>query len=202
MRLVIRVLTVLVTLGLVLAAPLAQAAAPSADGGPGAHAKGPKQGKGGDPVARAQRQLLHDVAKVSAALDRAVKPSRVGTLAAATRAALLENAEDDKAGLETFRTMAATNDSSADLRRARKDLKKLRAVNYVLVVNVLRKAERLLADATPGSAAAGSLTAVVTKALTVDAYTDKAMLRELRADLKTAKAALEPATAPAPAPAG
>jgi hypothetical protein len=203
MRLVIRVLSVVVALGLVMTAPLAQAAAPSADAGHGSHSKGPKAGKGkaGDHVARTQRQLLHDVAKVSRKLDGATKPSRIGTLAATTQAALLENVAGDETELDAFRTLAATAGSSVDLRQARKDVKKLRAVNYVLVVNALRKAERLLADAAPGSAAATSLAAVVTDALTVDASTDRAVLRTLRADLTAAKALLEPA-APAPAPAG
>ena len=199
MRLVIRVLTVVLALGLVMAAPLAQAAPPSADAGPGAHAKGPKHGKGGDPAARAQRQLLHEIAKVSKKLDGATKPARIGTLSETTQAALLENVAADKAALEVFRTLATVG--SADLRQARKDVKTLRAVNYVLVVNVLRKAEGLLATATPGSATAVALAAVVTEALTVDASTDRAVLRELRRDLKAAKALLE-TTAPAPAPAG
>ena len=199
MRLVIRALTVVLALGLVTAAPLAQAASSSTDAGPGAHAKGPKQGKGGDPVARAQRQLLREVAKVSKKLDGATKAARIGTLPDTTQAALLENVAADKAALEVFRTLAT--DGSADLRQARKDVKALRAVNYVLVVNVLRKAEGLLATATPGSAAAVSLAAVVTEALTVDASTGKAVLRELRRDLKAAKALLA-TTAPAPAPAG
>lgn len=202
MRIVIRLLTVVVALGLVLSAPLAQAAPSSVDAGPGSHAKGPKQGKGkADPVARAQRQLEHELAKVSKALDRAVKPSRIGGLSASTQAALRENVAADKAGLDAIRTEAASAGDSAVLRQARKDVKTLRAVNYVLVVNVLRKAERLLAEATPGSAEAGQLTAVVTRALSVDASTDKALLRELRADLKAVKSLLvPPAHTPSPAP--
>jgi hypothetical protein len=201
MRLLVRVLTVLVALGLVMTAPLAQAAGPSADGGPGSHAKGPKPGKGGDDAARTQRQLLREVAKVSRKIDGATKASRIGMLSDATQAALLDNVAADKTELDGFRTLAATTATSADLRQARKDVKKLRAVNYVLVVNVLRKAERLHAGATSGSAAAVSTAAVVTKALTVDASTDKAMLRELRRDLEAAQALVE-ANAPAPAPAG
>ena len=202
MRIVTRVLTAVVAVGLVLSAPLAQAAPPSTDAGPGSHAKGPKPGKGhgGDPVARAHRQLEHELTKMSKALDRAVKPSRIGKLSASTQAALQENVAADKARLDAVRTTAASSGDSAQLKQARTDVKKLRAVNYVLVVNVLRKAERLLAEAVPGSAAAVSLAAVVTEALTVDAATDRATFRGLRADLKTAKSLLEPAAA-APSPA-
>ena len=200
MRIVVRVLTVVVALGLVLSAPLAQAAPSSTDAGSGSHAKGPKPGKGGDPVTRAHRQLEHELAKVATALDRAVRPSRIGQLSDSTQAALQENVAADKAKLDAVRTTAASSDDSAQLRQARKDVKKLRAVNYVLVVNVLGKAERLLAQAAPGSSAAVALAAVVTEALTVDASTDKATFRELRTDLKTAKSLLEPAAA-APSPA-
>jgi hypothetical protein len=189
MRLMVRVLTVVVALGLAMTAPLAQAAGPSADAGPGSHAKGPKPGKGSDHVARMQRQLLHEVAKVSRKLDGATKQSRIGMLSDTTQAALLANVAADKSGLDAYRTMASSAAGSVDLRQARKDVKKLRPVNYVLVVNVLRKAERLQAGATAGSAAAVSTAAVVTKALTVDASTDRATLRELRRDLEAAHGA-------------
>jgi hypothetical protein len=88
---------------------------------------------------------------VATALDRAVKPSRIGELSASTQAALQENVAADKAELDVVRTTAASTHDSAQLRQARKEIKKVRAVNYVLVVNVLRKTERLLARATPGS---------------------------------------------------
>jgi hypothetical protein len=201
MRLMVRVLTVVVALGLAMTAPLAQAAGPSADAGPGSHMKGPKPGKGSDPVARMQRQLLHEVAKVSRKLDGATKPSRIGMLSDATQTALLANVAADKSGLEAFRAVAASAAGSADLPQARKDVRKLRAVNYVVVVNVLRKAERLHAGATAGSAASASTAAVVTKALTVDASTDRAVLRELRRDLEAAGTLVGSST-PAPAPAG
>lgn len=174
MRYATRVLTALVAVVLVLSAPSAGAA-------PG----------GSDPVARQQRQLLHALDKVSDALDRSVKASRVGVLSDTTEAALRANVAADQAELAAVRAAVPT---LTDLRQARKDLKDYRAVNYVLVVNVLRKAERLLADATGNTAATTALTAVIDEALDVDANTtEKPALRDLRADLKAAKDLLEPA---------
>ena len=85
-------------------------------------------------------------------------------------------------------------DSTYDFRAALKEVHANRATNYVLVVNVLRKAERLLATAPAGSTAATALTAVVTEGLTVDDDTDKAALRDLRKDLEGAKGLLAPST--------
>lgn len=194
MRLTVRVLAAAVTATLTLGAPAAQVAAASTDAAHGAHsahakpgkdkpAKGAKGSKGGSATTVAQRQLLREIAKVSGALDRVVRPSRIGRLTPETQVALLANVELDRSVLEAVTAAAATADGSVDLGQARQDLKAVRTVNYVLVVNVLRKAERLLAD---GRGDAAALTAVVDAARLVTAATAKDELRDLRAALQVA----------------
>lgn len=175
MRNATRVLTVLVVAALALSGPVA------------AHAT-----QGESETARHQRQLLKTIDNVSDHLDRSVKPSRIDMLSATTQAGLVANVAADKAALGEVATAAQAVGSTLDLRQARTDVKELRPENYRLVVNVLRKAERLLADATAGSAAATALSAVVTEGLTVDASTERSVLRDLRADLKAAKDLVAP----------
>ena len=177
MRHAIRFVSAAVVGGLMLSAPPALAA-------PG----------GSDPVARQQRQLLHSIEKASDALDRAVKPSRIGRLTQATQDSLKANVAADQGELDALTTEVQAADATYDFRATRKEIHANRANNYVLVVNVLRKAERLLATAPAGSPAATALTGVVTEGLTVDDDTDKAALRDLRKDLKTAKDLLAPST--------
>ena len=177
MRHAIRLMTAAVTGSLVLSAPLAVAA-------PG----------GADPVARQQRHLVHAIDKKSDALDRAVRPARVGRLSEATKTALSANVAADQSELDALLAEVQAADTTYDFRAARKEVHANRATNYVLVVNVLRKAERLLATAPAGSTAATALTAVVTEGLTVDDDTDKAALRDLRKDLEGAKGLLAPST--------
>lgn len=177
MRLSLRVLGAVVAAALTLTAPVAQAA-PGGGHGHG-HAKQTKAPAG-------QKQLLKDVAKAESALDRALKPSRTGMLTPETLAALQANADADKAALAEVATAAQLADGSTDLKQARKDLKALRTENYVLVVNVLRKAERLIAEADPAATDVSALDAVVANALTITASSPKSLLRELRAELEAA----------------
>ena len=174
MRHAIRFVSAAVVGGLMLSAPPALAA-------PG----------GSDPVARQQRQLLHSIEKGSDALERAVKPSRISRLTQATQDSLKANVAADQGELDALATEVQAADATYDFRATRKEIHANRANNYVLVVNV---AERLLATAPAGSPAATALTGVVTEGLTVDDDTDKAALRDLRKDLKTAKDLLAPST--------
>ena len=68
----------------------------------------------------------------------------------------------------------------------RTELRGFRTVNYVIVVNVLRKAEKQLADAEVAAVAAPSLQGVVATGLTVTATSPKADVRALRAALEAA----------------
>jgi len=112
------------------------------------------------PADHGTKQLAKQVAKAERALDRALKTQRTKSLSAETVAALQASAEDDKELLATYTT--------------REELKGFRTVNYVLVVNVLRKAEKL------------GLTDVVTQALTVTATSSKADVRAVRAAFEAA----------------
>ncbi len=186
MRPSLRVLAAAVITALTLTASVAQAA-PPAGPGKGSHVKGSHDKGGNGQAAKAaagQKQLLKSIAKVDRALDRSLRSSRIGGLTPESQAALLANADTDRLALADIAAAAAAADASVDVRQARKDLKSVRTVNYVLVVNILRKAEKLLAE---GSGDAAALAAVVDTARLVTASSTKADLRELRAALKTVK---------------
>lgn len=170
MRKTTRALTAAAAVAAVLAAPLAVAA----------------PGKS-DPVERHQRQLMKRLDKVSDRLDRAVRPSRIDRLTQSSQDGLKANVADDQAELDAVGITVQAADESFDFRAARDDVRANRPQNYRLVVNVLRKAERLLVRAEAGSEAATALGAVVTEGLTVDDDTPKADLRSLRKDLNAAK---------------
>lgn len=133
----------------------------------------------GTPGAQAAPQAKHagkhfakQVAKAERALDRAVKPQRTKRLSADTLAALQANVDADKELLATY-----TN---------REQLKGFRTVNYVIVVNVLRKAEKRLADPEFVALSGTALQSVVAQGLTVTATSSKADVRALRAALEKA----------------
>ena len=133
----------------------------------------------GTPGAQAAPQAKHagkhfakQVAKAERALDRAVKPQRTKRLSADTLAALQANVDADKELLATY-----TN---------REQLKGFRTVNYVIVVNVLRKAEKRLADPEFVALSGTALQSVVAQGLTVTATSSKADVRALRAALEMA----------------
>lgn len=170
MRKTTRALTAGAAVAAVLAAPLAVAA----------------PGKS-DPVERHQRQLMKRIDKVSDRLDRAVRPNRIDRLTQSTQDGLKDNVAEDQAELDAIGVTVQAADESFDYRATRKEIKQNRPENYRKVVNVLRKAERLLGRAEAGSDAATALGAVVTEGLTVDDDTPKADLRSLRKDLNAAK---------------
>jgi hypothetical protein len=151
------------TLASVVVAVVATVAAVAA-GMPGAQAA--------PPADHVSKHVAKQVAKAERALDRAVKPQRTKRLAAETLAALQANVDADKELLGTFAT--------------REELKGFRTVNYVIVVNVLRKAEKQLADTEVAAVAAPALQGVVATGLTVTATSSKADVRALRAALEAA----------------
>ena len=134
---------------------------------------------GTPPGAQAAPQAKHagkhfakQVAKAERALDRAVKPQRTKRLSADTLAALQANVDADKDLLATY--------------TSREQLKGFRTVNYVIVVNVLRKAEKRLGDVEIAATSGPALQAVVATGLTVTATSSKADVRALRAALEKA----------------
>ena len=124
------------------------------------------------PAKHAGKHFAKQVAKAERALDRAVKPQRTKRLSADTRAALQANVDADKELLATYTT--------------REQLKGFRTVNYVIVVNVLRKAEKRLADPEFVALSGTALQSVVAQGLTVTATSSKADVRALRAALEKA----------------
>jgi hypothetical protein len=124
------------------------------------------------PAKHAGKHFAKQVAKAERALDRAVKPQRTKRLSAETLAALQANVDADKDLLATYTT--------------RQQLKGFRTVNYVIVVNVLRKAEKRLADPEVAALSGTALQGVVATGLTVTATSSKADVRALRAALEKA----------------
>lgn len=124
------------------------------------------------PAKHAGKHFAKQVAKAERALDRAVKPQRTKRLSAETRAALQANVDADKDLLATY--------------TSREQLKGFRTVNYVIVVNVLRKAERRMADPEVAAVSGTALQGVVATGLTVTATSSKADVRALRSALEKA----------------
>jgi hypothetical protein len=155
----------------------------------GSHAKGSSV-KGGTAA------LVRDITRLSAALDRTVRPSRIGTLAEDVQAAVVANVEADKQDLAWLAEDVAAAGGTVDVRQVRADLRDLRPENYVLSVNVLRKATRVGAAATESPEATALVQSAVDLALTVTATSPKSVLREARAALSAAEELLEPAVDP------
>ena len=180
--------TAAATLTLTVTGPVAVAAptghAVSADAKP---ASKPVKGKS---ATVGQRQVMRDLDRAMRALDRAVKPSRITPLSETAQAGLLANVETEKTGLVALRDALVAADSTADVRQVRTDLRDLRIANYVVAVNQLRQAEALVEVAAADVEATALVASAITKALTVTAAADKALLADVRADLNAARALL------------
>lgn len=133
---------------------------------------GVKTADAAPPADHGTKQLAKRVAKAERALDRAVKPQRTKRLAPETLTALQANVDVDKELLATYTT--------------REELKGFRTVNYVVVVNILRKAEKQLVDTELAATAGPALQSVVAAGLTVTATSPKSDVRALRAALEAA----------------
>lgn len=155
----------------------------------GSHAKGSSV-KGGAAA------LVRDITRLSAALDRTVRPSRIGTLAEDVQAAVVANVEADKQDLAWLAEDVAAAGGTVDVRQVRAGLRDLRPENYVLSVNVLRKAARVGAAATDSAEATVLVQSAVDLALTVTASSPKSLLREARAALSAAEELLAPTADP------
>ena len=155
----------------------------------GSHAKGGS-------VKSGTAALVRDLTRLSAALDRTVRPSRIGTLAEDVQAAVVANVEADRQDLAVLAEDVAAAGGTVDVRQVRADLRDLRPENYVLAVNVLRKAARVGAAATDSAEATALVQSAVDLALTVTATSPKSLLREARAALSAAEELLEPTADP------
>ena len=135
-------------------------------------------------AAQAQRQFDRLVERTDRALVRAIKETRVSHLAVVgghdTKSAVIANVNADRAAVAAATTAA--------------EVKQYRAVNYILVVNVLRQAAEVQAesDALGGNAEVDALvTSAVEKALAVTALSPKSDIKSARADLSVAKEIVE-----------
>lgn len=138
------------------------------------------------------RKVLRDIARLTTALDRNVRPSRIGTLPEDQQAAVLANVALDKQALTDLATAASAADTTLDLRQVRKDLKKVRPENYLLSVNVLRGAAGLAEAAAANAEAAALVDSAVATAQTVTATSPKSLVKEARAALAAAEDLLAP----------
>jgi hypothetical protein len=139
------------------------------------------------------RQVVRDIERKEAQLDRAVRPNRVDRLSDTDAAAVLANVALDKADLDAILAAATAADSTSDLKQVRADLRSVRVENYRVVVNVLRHAAKAAAAAeTAGDTESAALVAeAVATARTVRATSPKSLLRDARADLAAAKELLD-----------
>ena len=135
--------------------------------------------------------MLRDIDRVTRKLDRAVRSSRIDGFAQDTQDALRANVGADKGTLEGFATKVTTAGDTSDLRQVRRDVRDLRAENYVLVVDVLRHADHLREAATDNAEALDLVDGAIEKALAVTATSSKSDVKAARAGLAAAQALLE-----------
>lgn len=161
----------------------------------GSHAKGGAGHGAGAAKAGAAKgdsaKVLRDIDRLKAALDRTMRENRIGTLADDVRATLLASVEADKLALADLAAAATAADSTLDLRQVRRDLRDVRPENYVLAVNVLRKAARLAEASAANAEALALVDEAAATALLVNASSPKSQLREARAGLAEAQALLD-----------
>lgn len=133
------------------------------------------------------KQLLKDIAGKDARLARLSSSNALTRLGEGYRTPLLENIGDAQGTLGDLKASVEV-DSTLDTRAMRKELRSFRVENFRIVVNVLRQAEDL---AETGAADPGTLAAVETAALEIDATSTKAEIRAVRDQIKAAQDEVE-----------
>lgn len=129
------------------------------------------------------KQLLKDIAGKDARLSRLSSSNALVRLSEGYRTPLLANIGDAQGSLDDLRASVVA-DSTLDTRALRKELRSFRVENFRIVINVLRQAEGI--DET-GAADPGTLAAVETAALEIDATSTKAEIRAVRDQIKAAQ---------------
>lgn len=138
------------------------------------------------------KQLLKDVSGKDKRLARLATSGSVVNLADDVEAELVANIDEARTALADVRTAVEAADSTLDTRAARKDLRSFRVENFRLVVNILKQAEGLAADAAADPEATAHLVAAEDAALAITATSTKADVKAARAHLQAAHAELEP----------
>lgn len=146
----------------------------------GTHAKAEKaaKAKGGK---SAETKIARDVARVQAQLDKATSEKRLEKLDGGHATTVRGNAQADSDALDALLTQT-------DRKAVRTELRTYRVENYRLVVNVLRKAEKLRVAAAAEEAGVEVAPAdILADVAAITATTPKA---EAKPALKAARAAL------------
>lgn len=151
---------------------------------------------------QAVRQVLRDIAHLNARLDRASAYVGKASLSTADRDLLLASIATDKADLATLADQVSTAGTVADVKAARRDLRKVRWNNYVRAANFLVRIDTLTAQvataqaqAVPGSAQATALADASTTLDTAGTDARGITARTPRADLQAIQALLDSVSA-------
>lgn len=137
------------------------------------------------------KQLLKDIAGKDKRLARMATSNAVEGLADDTEAEVVANVTDARTALADLATTVEAADSTVDTRAARKELRSFRVENFRIVVNVVKKVERLEEAAAADPEAVMHLAAAETAALEITATSTKADIRAVRAHVQAAQAELE-----------
>lgn len=137
------------------------------------------------------KQLLKDIAGKDKRLARMATSNAVEGLADDTEAEVVANVTDARTALADLATTVEAADSTVDTRAARKELRSFRVENFRIVVNVVKKVERLEEAAAADPEAVMHLTAAEAAALEITATSTKADIRAVRAHVQAAQAELE-----------
>lgn len=137
------------------------------------------------------KQLLKDIAGKDKRLARMATSNAVEGLADDTEAEVVANVTDARTALADLATTVEAADSTVDTRAARKELRSFRVENFRIVVNVVKKVERLEEAAAADPEAVMHLAAAEAAALEITATSTKADIRAVRAHVQAAQAELE-----------
>lgn len=137
------------------------------------------------------KQLLKDIAGKDKRLARMATSNAVEGLADDTEAEVVANVTDARTALADLATTVQAADSTVDTRAARKELRSFRVENFRIVVNVVKKVERLEEAAAADPEAVMHLAAAEAAALEITATSTKADIRAVRAHVQAAQAELE-----------
>lgn len=141
------------------------------------------------------KQLVKDITGKDSRLAAKAVAEKTVALADEHEAVVVENITADRAALAALKDEALAAESVLDTRATRKELRAFRVENYVLVVNVLHKAEGLVDAAAVDPEALVFVQSAIDKALATTATSPKSDLRAARHDLAAAQSELEAAGA-------
>jgi hypothetical protein len=139
---------------------------------------------------QAVRQVLRDLAHLDKRLNRVARYPGVARLSAGDRDVVLANIAADQASLKTQADEVRAANTVADVRQARRDLKRVKPTNYILATNYLLNADRLNAEVAalsaqvqPGSAEETMLATASTQIAATATAARAITARSTRADL-------------------